>query len=409
MSVNKLSISGFKAFAKYQEININKLTLIFGYNNTGKSAILRAIPLLAESFKKKEKKYYTHSYLNYNSNSIRGASFSDLKNKTARRIGLGISFDDSDSLYFQLQKDGFENERISTLTKVENSLEEKYRQTAECEYILESESGEKINTLNFDFLKETSIGYKIKDFSTSVSWISSTRKYPPRYFDIGPNVEVCINNDGTGVGETIWYLNENKSESFNLINEWLINTCGREFKMDITSQTSSDNGKRTVSLDTVPVSSETENEENRVAILDSGEGIAQALPVVTLAAMAANGELGDSPIIAIEQPELHLHPNAIVILADFIVECINKNTDARFIIETHSESFLLALQMAIVKKELGIDDFSCYWVSKNSEGSVAEEVELDEDGFIISNWPASVFREVINQSKELIKFRKEKK
>lgn len=84
--------------------------------------------------------------------------------------------------------------------------------------------------------------------------------------------------------------------------------------------------------------------------MDSGEGIAQALPVITLCAQAANNELGKFPIVVLEQPELHLHPDATVELAEFICRCAQKNKNARFIIETHSESFLLAIQKSLVSK-----------------------------------------------------------
>ncbi|MGR5558960.1 AAA family ATPase [Vibrio fortis] len=143
-------------------------------------------------------------------------------------------------------------------------------------------------------------------------------------------------------------------------------------------------------------------------MLDSGEGIAQALPVVVLCAMAANGELGATPIIAVEQPELHLHPQATVELANFLLICIEKNPNVRFVLETHSESFLKALQIAIVKGSLNSEEFSCYWVSHELSGSKANNVNFDSEGFITSSWPQGVFRETINQAKELVTLRQEK-
>jgi len=69
-----------------------------------------------------------------------------------------------------------------------------------------------------------------------------------------------------------------------------------------------------------------------------GEGINQVLPVLTLAAMARRGQLGVATLIAIEQPELHLHPAAELALVDVLLEA--SEGDARFVLETHSETLL---------------------------------------------------------------------
>ncbi|MGN2432628.1 AAA family ATPase [Pseudomonas syringae] len=125
--------------------------------------------------------------------------------------------------------------------------------------------------------------------------------------------------------QTIWDLAQRRSRAFDEINKWLVDTCGRRIILDTLSQNVS-NERTLIKLETISVSDNDTTSAIRVPILsDSGEGIAQALPVVTLCAQAANGDLGEFPIVLLEQPELHLHPKAIVILADFLVRCIKKN------------------------------------------------------------------------------------
>jgi predicted ATPase len=74
------------------------------------------------------------------------------------------------------------------------------------------------------------------------------------------------------------------------------------------------------------------------------------------------GQLGDSPILAFEQPELHLHPAAAVHLADEVIACIAQGSQASHVVETHAESMLLSVQIAIVEGRIR-PDVVVYWVS----------------------------------------------
>ncbi|MNJ58253.1 hypothetical protein D3C77_538800 [compost metagenome] len=112
----------------------------------------------------------------------------------------------------------------------------------------------------------------------------------------------------------------------------------------------------------------------------------------------------------LEQPELHLHPRAVVTLANFLVKCIKKNKRASFIIETHSESLLLSIQTALAARDLALDDLCTYWVSKGDvdEGSALSKVEFDESGYILQNFPEEVFQEIYEQAKLLMDVRDNK-
>jgi hypothetical protein len=79
----------------------------------------------------------------------------------------------------------------------------------------------------------------------------------------------------------------------------------------------------------------------RVQPYDVGVGISQVLPVVVAALY--RGEKGAGSFVAVEQPELHVHPKLQVILADLFVEqgCAGTVSDHQFLLETHSEHILL--------------------------------------------------------------------
>ena len=74
-----------------------------------------------------------------------------------------------------------------------------------------------------------------------------------------------------------------------------------------------------------------------MSLADVGYGISQVLPIVLESILRQN------TIIAIEQPELHLHPKLQANLADLFIksaEICNNN----FILETHSEHIILRLK-----------------------------------------------------------------
>ncbi len=79
----------------------------------------------------------------------------------------------------------------------------------------------------------------------------------------------------------------------------------------------------------------------RVQPYDVGVGISQVLPVVVAALY--RGEKGAGSFVAVEQPELHVHPRLQVNLADLFVEqgCAGTVSDHQFLLETHSEHILL--------------------------------------------------------------------
>lgn len=47
--LKSFSIENYRAFAKPQEVELKPITLIFGWNSGGKSALVRFLPLLSES------------------------------------------------------------------------------------------------------------------------------------------------------------------------------------------------------------------------------------------------------------------------------------------------------------------------------------------------------------------------
>lgn len=424
IKVSRVNFTAYKAFKSPQTLDVKPLTILFGYNNSGKSAAVRLMPMLAASFSENKRQTLIKSYLDYTSPCLRGAAFKNLSHAAGNKMSFGVEWEDGESINFEITQTGDEEESISAITMRERKAEgwESFEYQISIDsgekeliYQVKDRETEKVLLDNFAIrgdgngnpIIHKSINSKLKDFSRSVFWLNSIRTQPPREFAVNSSVPAGIRYDGSGTAETIWKMSQaKKSAALEDINEWLVETCGRAIDINLLSQSTS-NYQTICRLETVAVNDVPSNTSIRIPILDSGEGISQALPVVTLCAQAASGELGVNPIIMLEQPELHLHPRAVVILANFLVKCIKKNRRASFIIETHSESLLLAMQTALASGDLALEDLCTYWVSKGAadEGSFLSKVEFDDDGYILQNFPEEVFQEIYEQAKILMDVR----
>lgn len=419
--ISNVTFTGYKAFKNAQNLEIKPLTILFGYNNSGKSAVVRLLPMLSASYSEKKQETLIKSYLDYRAPCLRGALFKNIAYAAGDKMNFGLQWEDGEAVSFEVQQRGSDEEKINNIIFIEHHdknlvsyeyIEDAYSEEKSSQYELKADKSKKVNLNGLNVfgipLKSPvhpSLTLKLKQFSESVFWLNSVRIPPPREFAINSGTSAAINFDGSGTAETIWRLSKANSPAFTYINQWLIDTCGRAIDTGLLSESSSTVGT-VCRLETIAVAKQDNIEPIRIPILDSGEGIAQALPVVTLCAQAACGELGKNPIVMLEQPELHLHPKAVVTLANFFVFCIKENRRASFVIETHSESLLIAMQTALASKTLSLTDLCTYWVSKDSEqGSFLDKIELDDKGYILQNFPHDVFQEVYEQAKTLIEVR----
>jgi predicted ATPase len=134
---------------------------------------------------------------------------------------------------------------------------------------------------------------------------------------------------------------------------------------------------------------------------DVGTGVSQVLPVLVA---ALQHELD---IVAIEQPELHIHPAMQVALGDLFLEAI-QIPNRIFLIETHSEHLMLRLLRRIRETTEGelspgsptatVDDLSVIYVEEEGSEVKLHQLRISEDGDFKDRWPKGFFKE---RAKEL--------
>jgi len=120
--------------------------------------------------------------------------------------------------------------------------------------------------------------------------------------------------------------------------------------------------------------------QDLVSIADVGFGVSQTLPVLVALRVAEPGQL-----VYLEQPEIHLHPRAQAIMAEIILEAINRGV--RVVVETHSSILLLSLQALIAEGKTPANKVKLHWFARNKDGATSvSSTDLDDAGSF-GDWP----------------------
>jgi len=132
---------------------------------------------------------------------------------------------------------------------------------------------------------------------------------------------------------------------------------------------------------------------------DMGVGISQIIPVVVAGALAKPNTL-----IAVEQPELHIHPAWQTDLGDLFLKAICQDDPPMFLLETHSEHLMLRLLRRV--RETGEGELPAdfppikpemisvlYVQTKEGGGTEITHLPITPDGDFSRKWPKGFFTE----------------
>lgn len=417
MHLKAFEVRNYRAFVEPARIELRPLTLLFGYNNSGKSALARVLPLVRDSVQKEEL-----LPLNLESEVMRGGEFQDLRSKQTgkRTIELAFELEDSFALKrislvlqelpekrrhviesFRMETNhgkDLEGRLLFSSEDFEDPLYELHREGVAAGQLHirwrglspepEPLSSEQLNEEKVLLL---SFGKAISQLRNAL-WVGAVRLAPPRASKISRSRPKSIAPNGVGASDVLaWDKQFTKGQLFTSVADWYAEHA--RHRLDVLAR----GDEYSLSIGS-----------HEVNLGDAGEGLAQVLPVLVAAAMAAQRAERDPSYLVVEQPELHLHPEAQASLADFFCKIAADSPSPRMLLETHSENFLFGVQIAVAEGRLDPAKVLIYWVHQDEQGySSVTPIQLDRDGRP-DYWPKGVFREETELARRLLEVRRQK-
>ncbi|MDN3562837.1 AAA family ATPase [Paeniroseomonas aquatica] len=412
-----ITVENYRSFCSETEIELRPLTMFFGHNSVGKSALLRLLPILAGSVS-----YSGAGPINLQSDAARGAAFSDMQCKLTS----------APSIFFKLTWNG----EVSSAEYTVRDLPDLHRQVIErlvirdndgkrilqFEWLPSAESGElsriyilsdetssiesevvfrgmSPEIINLDAQEKfgaisTQVNSQLSIFSYSTTWLKALRCLPPRREFLSSPLS-GLSPDGSGITQMLAFDDLEGGATLTSVSNWYLNATGHRVELRWGAFA----GKELFSVVLTPE----ETRSVQLDIVDTGEGMGQVLPVIGALCFAEHNSMKRNSIIAVEHPELHLHPSAHPSLAQLFCKLASGTQAPTLVVETHSEIFLLSVQLAIVAGDLDPKSVVVYWVKSSESGSEPVKVEFDEQGRPIGDtWPAGVFSESATQARELV-------
>lgn len=379
--IQEITLNNFKIF-EHVSIELGAITVLIGPQGTGKSTILDALGLLSQSGGRES--------LNLDGPWISGVSFLDLAHKHDERkvieFGLKLKFEGAIppidqgpyhtvNYLIRFESSGFKEQR-ATFKFQERELE--FRTTKFGKWnVPQPLSFEGRPTITFSGSTFTLLPFRfyidgrdyplhqnlnllrqeiLNDVVGGWHFVRSQRGLRQNRYDdqggakFGPWL---TQDDAVNTLAYRWDFRDK-------VSEWLNRVVGRKVNFQkVAGQITVEIGNGLVH----PISNE-------------GEGVRQLIWLLGALAAAEPGSL-----VGVEEPEVHLHPEAQSRLVELLKDLVLKE-DKRILFTTHSEHMLFGFLTAVAKQELPADELAVYYLTVKDGSAKAEKLTVDERGMI---------------------------
>jgi AAA ATPase domain len=424
VQLHEFYVANYRAFRELTRVELRPLTLFFGYNNTGKSSLVRLLPLLAESFKPGAR-----APLALDSPTLRRASYGDVVHERpgVRPLSIGLSLSDgrgerhhvaADVNWLQEQRLLFvQSLRVTNgegATTFAATYDPEGPDYPRLQYDLEGVGEPARRELRFEGLvpfeprarvdrdeDPARLAAGVFDAlrgglgSGNVFWLDALRLPPLRRYPTAGEPPAGLEPDGSNAALFLIYDRlQGDGALVKQVAAWFEEHARLNLEVG--------------SGDEVPLYATPFGGSRRVNVADAGEGIGQVLPVIVALANLHLHWRGQGAVLALEQPEIHLHPDMQGAVASYLARVASADPTCRLLLETHSHDLLLQVQLEILEGRLRPQDVVVHWVRQEGGESHIDTIHFDELAVPQGSWPPRVFSERVDKGRRIVLARLER-
>lgn len=387
MSLFSVDVQMFRAFRERATVDYKPLTMFYGHNQAGKSTMLRLLPLLADSI------YETRGALNMTSDSLASQNFKELghisgnggrpgsptfrlKKDTQNTADLELQFGDEEGLIVNRVRLSKPGTNVVDLTW--ENTEERRGNSSTAKYLGKIKGQDWNGRLRFDSLfpslipdAVTSLLDELKEAFSPLERLQWLRANRIRLDGQATSLSRCCASDGSDIASSI--PEHVRKQVLGSAAEWLQqqNNLANSISVDAQQKILVGTAGRV-----------------DLPLYLAGEGLRALLPILLCACWAENKDDYAPTMLALEEPEAHLHPHLQVELFDRLVNTINAGIPVA--LETHSVYMLRAMQLAVLNKQISPENVALYWVEQQDGQASLTKIDVQSDG-TLHNWRPDVF------------------
>ena len=354
--IESISLTNFKCFQDTTTFPISRINVLYGMNGRGKSTLLQALLLFAQSMSGKG----IINKLLLKGPLVNLGTFADVKNRYSGEAHFEIAI-----------KEGLEHLKSTYGENGNPTMAELIGLTVgETDFFDENSTSSSSNdtrtTRTTGVIDKSTI--RLLNTLEHIRYVSAERLGPREYMERKP-----IENDSLGVkGENSFQIMEAQGNDFALkIQAALDEILGGA---SVRVETSTDNSIIQLYLDSV-------NGTVGFKPTNVGFGYSYALPIVMALLLAKPSET-----LIVENPEAHLHPAAQSRMTSLMIN-IAQEKNLQLFIETHSDHVINGLRIAVRKSKIACEEVNILHFTRSNCTScspVFEQIQIDSDGNLSS-------------------------
>lgn len=377
--LTQLDLRFFKCFDLLR-MPLAPLTLLTGFNASGKSSILQALVLLNQTMREHE----WSTRLALNGAGVRLGAMPDVVDSASGRNSFEIALEYDASVY----EWAFHGDRHDRSMVVQNvSLNSrKVEQPQELRYLLLplwTQPQKRHDSLDKD--EKRSVESLIHHLR-NLTYITAERIAPQEVYALeDPHVVSTVGPQGEhAVSVLHWGRDEPVLEELALPESPPLRLRQVEERMRTFFPGCRLDIQQVPRANALTLGLRTSDATEFHSPVHTGFGLTQTLPIVVSALSAAQGD-----IILIENPEVHLHPAGQALMGQFMAAVAR--TGIQVLVETHSDHVLNGVRRAVKGERLAAGQVAIHFFrSRSTELPQVQSPALDEDGNI-DDWPEGFF------------------